>query len=102
MIFILIIYFFFLGSSNNLETTNAFIIPQWGGIIILNPNFEMPKSTNNNTKTNGNNIFLDEKTNEKLAQLLMEQMRQLLGISSSQSSASIVVPAVYTGTVFVF
>ncbi|KAJ3127982.1 hypothetical protein HK100_009429 [Physocladia obscura] len=72
----------YISSSNDkgspLVETNGFLIPQWGGIVITNPN--VPKS--NMTKLeNGVSIYRISKFEMQPAmQVFIAQMRSLLGI----------------------
>jgi len=66
----------FIQTDNDTRSsTNAFVIPQWGGIVIYNPQ--------NVTKKN---VSLSEKDLLPIMQLFLGQLRELLGIPSTVSN----------------
>ncbi|KAJ3067054.1 hypothetical protein HDU98_009734 [Podochytrium sp. JEL0797] len=62
-----------------LLTTNAFSIPQWGGIAILNPN-RTSSRIHTNPLTNVKTLTLSEADLEAPLNVFLEQLRSLLGV----------------------
>jgi len=61
------------------SATDSFTIPQWGGVIIFNP------SLDNSTKQT-NQIYFSKQNTQRIMQLFIGQLRELLGIHQSEGS----------------
>ncbi|KAI9335767.1 phosphatidylinositol-glycan biosynthesis class S protein [Obelidium mucronatum] len=82
----------YIASANTkdapLVETNAFSIPQWGGIVVLNPDQHSPK-IQTNSQTNVRIYKLDSKEElEGPMNVFLEQMRGLLGVKTVELGAA--------------